>query len=190
MLNSLFQVEKCQLSTERSAIPSQIKNPKDQLVKNVNVALTLPFNEEKAFKNDPHSKLGNQSLKDILQKAYRGKDDLSSPTKLSKLIKCNKQKTAARQRILDTFVKNSCTETKNDAELENNCIELSSAVTSVNKSPPDYDSYCEISNSDSTEILASEEIQIDEYQSRKKRSRTIEFSMELIKKDLRIKSKL
>lgn len=153
----------------------------------VNATLTLPFNEEKAFKNGPHLKNGNLSLQDILKKAYRDERSFAESNTTNKIRKNSKQKTSLNDNIEHFFSKKLSQKIDTYKISDSTDCEISSPVVTFHISSSESCS-SEIINSETTEQTVQESV-LDKLQLRRKKIKTVNFDMDIIKKYIESKSK-
>lgn len=152
----------------------------------VNATLTLPFNEEKAFKNGPHLKSGNLSLQDILKKAYRGKNSVGDTSTSNKIKKCFKQKTPLNDNIGNFFSKKLSQ--KVDTNEIDDDFDISTPVITLYRNS-NVSSTSDANNTETAEQVVEEESVLDELRLRRKTIKTIKFDMTTIKNYVESKSK-
>ena len=152
----------------------------------VNATLTLPFNEEKAFKNGSHLKSGNLSLQDILKKAYRDKSSGEISNTSNKIRKNPKQKISSNDNIGHFFRKKFSQKIDTNEIFDNTDSGMSTPVITFHKHSTDS---CKSENNDfeSAEQIVEEPL-LDKLQLRRKKVKTINFDMDEIKQYIESKS--
>lgn len=169
----------------KSSSPKKLKLSSSQMTC-VNATLTLPFNEEKAFKNGPHLKSGNLSLQDILKKAYRGKNTVGESSTTNKTKKCFKQKAPSNDNIGNFFLKKLSQ--KVDTNEIDDDSDISTPVITLYRNSNDS-STSDANNTETVEQVIEEESVLDELRLRRKTIKTIKFDMATIKNYIESKSK-
>lgn len=168
----------------KSSSPKKLKLSSTQITC-VNATLTLPFNEEKAFKNGPHLKSGNLSLQDILKKAYRGKNSVGDSSTTNKTKKCFKQKTPSNDNIGNFFFK-KLSQKVGTNEIDDS--DISTPVITLYRNSNDS-STSDANNTETVEQVVEKESVLDELRLRRKTIKTIKFDMATIKNYIESKSK-